>query len=83
MEITTERIIFVTGNKICYNEKTGSLFSKTHVRFSALEAFSLTNEKLGCPIFAPIIIKILLFRAIEIEFQMKWINVFKQHRGFG
>ena len=83
MEITTGRVIFITGNKICYNGITGSFFSKTHVRFSALEAFSLTNAKLGCPIFAPLIIKILIFRAIEREFQMKWINVFKQHRGFG
>ena len=92
IEITTRMVIFITGNKICCNEIIGRFFSNTHARFLGLEAFSLTNAKLGCPVFAlsstiyfpmypiPPIIKILLFRAFEREFRMKWINAFKQTR---
>ena len=95
MEITIEMEIFIIGHKMCYNEITGSFFSNMHARFSRLEAFSLTNAKLRCPFFAlffvvyfPMylvspIIKILLFRATERGFQMKWINGLKQNREFG
>ena len=95
MEITIGMIIFITGNKMCCNRITGNFISNTHAQFPGLEDFSLTNAKLGCLVFAPAtamyfpmypvpsIIKILLFRAIESEFRMKWINGLKQNREFG
>ena len=95
MEITIGMEIFIIGNKMYCNGITGSFFSNMHARYSGLEAFSLTNAKLECPFFTlsstmyfpmypvPPIIKILLFRAIEREFQMKWINGLKQNKEFG
>ena len=95
IEITTRMVIFITGKKMCCNEITGSFFSNMQAQFLGLEAFSLTNAKLGSLVFGlssivyfpmypvPPIIKILLFRAIEREFWMKWINGLKQNREFG
>ena len=95
MEIIIGMEIFIIGNKLYCNGIIGSFFSNMHARFSRLEVFSLTNAKLGCPFFAlfstmyfpmypvPPIIKILLFRATERGFRMKWINGLKQNREFG
>ena len=83
MEITTGRIIFITGNKICYNGKTGSFFSKAHARFSALEAFSLTNAKLECPIFAPLqLSKSYFLEPLRENFEWSGLMCLSKTEGF-
>ena len=81
MEITIGMEIFIIGNKMCCNGITGSFFSNIHARYSGLEAFSLTNAKLECPIFTlsstmyfpmypvPPIIKILLLEPWRENFE--------------